>query len=217
MAWCSVKKAEVWLYHDAQERQLQLAVTGQYCDVTMSSILELTLPQPVSNASDRPNLVLSSIVCWSYSNISANIAVAIFRMNFNKPCVWSPKTGWHFSHGYLHSYYSVIIISLTPCNIQPWEADSRSTSQEIPRLFSNLKFHYIVPNNPLVVLNLSKMNPAQAIISYFFKTHPNIIHPSTPRSPKWLSLQVFRPKNINYEVRDCDIFSVHCLRSIYLP
>jgi hypothetical protein len=49
-----------------------------------------------------------------------------------------------------------------------WEANSRSLSQEIPRLLCNPNVQYCLNKNPPLVPLLSQMNPVQNLTPYFF-------------------------------------------------
>jgi len=55
-----------------------------------------------------------------------------------------------------------------------WEASSHSSSQNIPRLFWKLKFHYRVHKDLPLVPNLSQINPAHNFRVYFRKIYFNI-------------------------------------------
>ena len=71
-----------------------------------------------------------------------------------------------------------------------WEANWFAASQEIPRISRNPKVHYRTHKRPPPVSILSQPNPVLIPTSHLLEIHPNIIHPSTPRSPKWsLSLK----------------------------
>jgi len=66
-----------------------------------------------------------------------------------------------------------------------WEANWFATSQEIPRISRNPKVHYHTHKRPPPVSILGQPNPVHTPTSHLLKIHPNIIHPSTPRSPQW--------------------------------
>ena len=72
----------------------------------------------------------------------------------------------------------------------PWEANWFAVSQEIPRISRNPKVHYRTHKSPPPVHILGQPNPVYIPTSHLMEIHPNIIHPSTPRSPQWsLSLR----------------------------
>jgi len=74
-----------------------------------------------------------------------------------------------------------------------WEANWFAASQEIPCISRNPKVHYRTHKRPPPVSILGQPNPAHIPTSHLLEIHPNINHPSTPRSPHWsLSLR-FRP------------------------
>ena len=71
-----------------------------------------------------------------------------------------------------------------------WEANWFAASQEIPCILWNPKVHYRTHKLPPPVPVLGQPNPVHIPTSQLLKIHPNIIHPSTPRSPQWsLSLR----------------------------
>ena len=76
---------------------------------------------------------------------------------------------------------------LTYCMVQspPWEANRFAASQEIPRISRNPKVHYRTHKRPPPVSILGQPNPVHIPTSHLLQIHPNIIHPSTPRSPQW--------------------------------
>ena len=80
-----------------------------------------------------------------------------------------------------------------------WEANWFAASQEIPRISRNPKFHYRTHKRPPTVCILGQPNPVHIPTSHLLEIHPNIIHPSTPRSPKW-SLSLWFPTIDNHDV-----------------
>ena len=71
-----------------------------------------------------------------------------------------------------------------------WEANWFAASQEIPHMSRNPKVHYRTHKRPPTVSILGQPNPVHIPTSHLMEIHPNIIYPSTPRSPQWtLSLQ----------------------------
>ena len=71
-----------------------------------------------------------------------------------------------------------------------WEANWFAVSQEIPRISRNPKVHYCTHKRPPPVPILGQPNPVHISTSHLLEIYPNIIHPSTPRSPQWsLSLR----------------------------
>jgi len=66
-----------------------------------------------------------------------------------------------------------------------WEANWFAVSQETPRISRNPKVHYRTHKCPPPVSILGQPNPVHIPTSHLLEIHPNIIHPSTPRSPQW--------------------------------
>ena len=71
-----------------------------------------------------------------------------------------------------------------------WAANWFAASQEILRISRNPKVHYRTHKRPPPVSTLGQTNPVHIPTSHLLEIHPNVIHPSTPRSPQWsLSLR----------------------------
>ena len=69
-------------------------------------------------------------------------------------------------------------------------ANRFAASQEIPRISRNPKLHYRTHKRPPPVSILGQLNPVHIPTSHLLQIRPNVIHPSTPRSPQWsLSLR----------------------------
>ena len=70
------------------------------------------------------------------------------------------------------------------------EANWFAASQGIPRILWNPKVHHRTHMRPPPVPILCQSNPVHIPTSHLLEINPNIIHPSTPRSPQWtLSLR----------------------------
>ena len=65
-----------------------------------------------------------------------------------------------------------------------WETNRFAASQEIPHISRNPEVHYCTHKRPPPVSILGQANPVHLPTSYLLEIHPNIIHPSTPRSPQ---------------------------------
>ena len=66
-----------------------------------------------------------------------------------------------------------------------WEANWFAASQEIPRISRNPKVHYRTQKRPPPVSILGQPTLVHIPTSHLLDIQPNIIHPSTPRSPQW--------------------------------
>jgi len=63
-----------------------------------------------------------------------------------------------------------------------WEANWYAASQEITRISRNPNVHYRTHKRPPPVSIQGQANPVHIPISHLLEIHPNIIHPSRPRS-----------------------------------
>ena len=73
------------------------------------------------------------------------------------------------------------------------ESNWFAASQDIPRISRNTKVHYRTHKRPPPVPILGQPNPVHIPTSHLLEIHPNIIHPSTPRSPQWSPSLRFSP------------------------
>ena len=81
--------------------------------------------------------------------------------------------------------YRAHILTHSMVQSPSWEANWFAASQEIPRISRNPKFLYSTHKRPPTVSILGQPNPVHISTSHLLEIHPNIIHPSTPRSPHW--------------------------------
>jgi len=82
---------------------------------------------------------------------------------------------------YLLTYY---LLTHSMVQSPSWEANWFAASQEIPRISRNPKVHHRTQNHPPPVSTLGQHDPVHIPTSHLLEIHPNIIHPSTPRSPQ---------------------------------
>ena len=78
----------------------------------------------------------------------------------------------------------------------PWEANWFAASQEIPRISRNPKVHYRTHKRPPTVSILGQPHLVHIPTSHLLEIRPNIIHPSTPRSPQWSPSSGFSNKTL---------------------
>ena len=81
--------------------------------------------------------------------------------------------------------YSGLTFTYSMVQSPSWEANWFAASQEIPRISRNPKVHYRTHKHPPTVSILCQPNPVNIPTSHLLEIHPNIIHPSKPRSPQW--------------------------------
>jgi hypothetical protein len=98
-----------------------------------------------------------------------------------------------------------------------WAANWFAASQEIPRISRNPKVHYRTHKRPPPVSILAQSNPVHMPTSHLLEIHPNIIHPSTPRSPRWCftvkPIKIFPHFPPVYNLHVTVLFIAVCLKS----
>jgi len=77
-----------------------------------------------------------------------------------------------------------------------WAANWFAVSQEFPRISRDPKVHYRTHKRPSPVSILGQPNTVHIPTSHLLEIHPNIIHPSTPRSPEYFFPSGFPTKTL---------------------
>ena len=85
----------------------------------------------------------------------------------------------------MHFFSVWYLLTYSMVQSPSWAANWFAASQEIPRISRNPKIHYRTHKLPTTVSILGQPNPVHIPTSQLLEIRPNIIHPSTPRSPQW--------------------------------
>ena len=95
-----------------------------------------------------------------------------------------------FGHYYAH-HQELATYLLTPwCRVLLEKLAGLQLVKKFPAFQGTPKVHYRTHKRPPTVPILGQPNPVHIPTSHLLEIHPNIIHPSTPRSPQWsLSLR----------------------------
>ena len=108
----------------------------------------------------------------AFLNFANTPKIVCFKRIYHESC---------FFLTYLLTYLLNYFMVQSPSSEAIWFA----ASQEIPRISRGPKVHYRTHKRPPPVSILCQSNPVHIPTSHLLEIHPNIIHPSTPRSPQW--------------------------------
>ena len=104
--------------------------------------------------------------------------------------VFTAATCFNSKGLYLLNYLLTYLLTYSMVQSPSREANWFAASQEIPRILWNPKVHHRTHKLPPPVSILGHPNPVHITTSDLLEIRPNIIHPSTHRSPQWsLSLR----------------------------
>ena len=103
----------------------------------------------------------------------------------------------------LHTCLLTYLLTYSMVQSPSWEANWFAASQEIPRILWNPKVRYRTHKRPPPVPILDQPKPVHIPTSHLLEIHPNIIHPSTPRSPQWLFPSGFPTKTLYAPLYTC--------------
>jgi len=93
-------------------------------------------------------------------------------------------------------YLLTYLLTYSMVQSPSWAANWFAASQEVSRISRNPKVHYRTHKRSPLVSILCQPNPVHIPTSHFLEIHPNIIHPSTPRSPQWSPYLRFPTKTL---------------------
>ena len=107
------------------------------------------------------------------------------------PCLGSLCRIAHRIHKHIFPQSIILTYLLTPwCRVLLEKLTGFKLVKKFPSISRNPKVHYRTHKRPPPVSILGQPNPVHIPTSHILEIHPNIIHPSTPRSSQWsLSLR----------------------------
>ena len=127
-------------------------------------------------ASDRQDKCVNIQKCWEFYKM-----IIVLSQLY---CQLKKRETWQ-TNPHCDSHLLTYLLTYSMVQSPSWEANWFAASQENPRISQNPKVHYRTHKRPPPVSLLGQPNPVYIPAPQLLEIHPNIIHPSTPRSPQW--------------------------------
>ena len=126
---------------------------------------------------------------WNFGHLHVCIQ-RYLKVGFQSDSLLYVRTLVDVSLTYLLACLLTYLLTYSMEQSPSWAANWFAASQEIPRISRNPKVHYRTHKRTPPVSILGQPNSVHIPTSHLLEIHPNIIHPSTPRSRQWsLSLR----------------------------
>ena len=129
------------------------------------------------------------MILWFFFAATTNAAIFGNRLLFNIHFVvmFHKEQGQLLEERFYHLWTRMLkfIHTYSMVQIPSWADNWFAASQEIPLISRNSKFHYLTHKRLSPFPILGQANLVHIPTPYFLEIHPNIIHPSRPRSPQW--------------------------------
>jgi len=104
-------------------------------------------------------------------------------------------TRW-YSKKILYTYLLTYLLTYSMVQSASGEANWFAVSQDIPCILWNRKVHYRIHKRLPPVSILGQPHPVHIPTSHLLEIHPNINHPSTPKSPRWSLIPPVSPSRL---------------------
>ena len=112
--------------------------------------------------------------------------ISFLRLRFYSPCDYCGMALVFFSVSCEHWHQYLFTYLLTPWfRVLLEKLTGLQLVKKFPAFLWNPKVRYRTQKRPPPVPVLGQPNPVHIPTLHLLEIHPNIIHPSTPRSPQW--------------------------------
>jgi len=147
--------------------------------------LSLSWASPVQSIYPHPTSWRSILILSTHLRIGH--PSGLFPSGFPTKTLYTPFPHSYAPHAQPRPSHSLScsILTYSIAQIPSWAANWFAASQEIPLISRNPKVHYRTHKRPSPVSILGQPNSVHMPTSHLLEIHPNIIHPSTPRSPQY--------------------------------